>query len=200
MTAEEGRHWLGWHFPWLRGMEIISMHQQNLSLVWLSSTGTLFNKSPSSLLVQGLSEMWKQSSSPFQGFLEVSFPAQGSSSAGQIALLPNGAFPQTHWGSWDTPHLSKGRASACSPLLRAFSNTSFKSMLIFSFANHDLCPSLQTKYLHPHHCQDDLQFLHSVNYLYLSSFCLGDNSFGLLTEMSSCIEQGWARSFGYEGK
>lgn len=30
---------------------------------------------------------------------------------------------------------------------------------------------------HPHHCQDDLQFLASVYYHYLSSFCLGNNFF-----------------------
>lgn len=62
----------------------------------------------------------------------------------RLSCCPLVPFPRHGWGSCDTPHISKGRASACSPLLNAFPNTSFKSMLIFSFANHALCPSLQT--------------------------------------------------------
>ena len=103
--------------------------------------------------------------------------------------------PRPGWGSCDTslscplardPRVSWRKGFCLLSPVRCISNPLFKE-LVLSLLKHAACPSLQTKFPLPDHCQSDTPFLSSVHDYYFSSFRLRVKLFGLLTGMLSCF-------------
>lgn len=127
MIAKEGEYWSGWLFPCLRGMETSSVHHKNETL-WSDChpQGPFSTKTLLPTLLKGFLKCGSNPPHLCRALCKCHTLHRALALQDRLSCCPLMPFPRHSWGSCDTSHISKGRASAHSPLLNAVSNTSFK--------------------------------------------------------------------------